>query len=514
MTDREWREAPDLKQATLLLIVAVAVGFALRLWHIGSGVPFAVGIDEPAIMSTVLRILKSGDYNPHFFEYPTAVVYFHLGVAVVRFLTGAMRHAWYAVEQVGMGDFYLWSRIATATLGSATIVLLHQVGMRWGARHAVFAAGLFAVMPLSVREAHFALTDTPLVFAVTLTLLLSLRATEKPGVGRFILAGAAAGLCAGVKYNGLYAVVLPIIAALMAPAGERTNRVRDLLTVIAACVAAFFLTTPYALIDLVGFLNGFGTQTRAFVPLQPGGDWTTLVYLQHLVANFGWPAFILALAGLAMTAVRMFRGPGHARFVLTFVFPLLFFKLITGWSFLFARYALPIVPFMCLWAAIATISGVSFLRRFDIPRIARRLLIIGLTVAALLPPAWRSVRWIIEFGKPTTQALAYDWITHNIRYQSKVVSEAKGLDLPAERYKFSYVRSAAGQDPAKLEADGVEWLILSSDAWGTPAAAGMTAPAAPPENYNAVLSAGREMKRFSPSGDNPGPIIVIRKLGQ
>jgi len=511
MSDREWREAPDLKPATLLLAAAVAVGFALRLWNIGAGVPFAVGIDEPAIMSTVLRILKSGDYNPHFFEYPTGVVYFHLGVAVVRFLAGAMRHGWYAVEQVGMGDFYLWSRIATATIGSATVVLLHQVGMRWGARHAVFAAGLFAVMPLSVREAHFALTDTPLVFAVTLTLLLSLRATEKPGLRRLLLAGAAAGLCAGLKYNGLYAVVMPVIAALMAPAGDRTTRIRDLATVIVACVAAFFLTTPYAIIDLVGFLNGFGTQTRAFVPVQPGGKSTGLVYLQHFIANFGWPAFLLGMAGLVMTAIRVVRGPGHARFVLLLVFPLVFFNLITGWSFLFARYALPIVPFMCVWAAIATISGVSLLRRFDIPRIARRTLIVALTVAALLPPAWRSVRWNIEFGKTTTQSLAYDWITHNIWFQSTIVSEAKGLDLPAERYKFSYARSLAGRDGAKLAADGVEWVILSSDAWG---AAEGGAASAVPEAYAPLLSAGREAKVFAPDAGRPGPRIVIRTLSK
>ena len=116
MTEREWREASDIKPSALALLLVVAIGFTLRLWNISNGVPFSVGIDEPAIMSTVVRILKSGDYNPHFFEYPTGVVYVQLGVAVVQFLSGAMRHAWYAVEQVGMADFYLWGRIATAAL--------------------------------------------------------------------------------------------------------------------------------------------------------------------------------------------------------------------------------------------------------------------------------------------------------------------------------------------------------------------------------------------------------------
>jgi len=511
VTEREWREASDLKPSTLALLLVVATGFTLRMWNIGSGIPYAVGIDEPAVMSTVLRILKSGDYNPHFFEYPTGVVYFQLGVAVIQFLAGAMRHAWNAVEQVGMADFYLWGRIATATLGTATIVLLHQVGMRWGARHALFAAGLFAVMPLHVREAHFALTDTPLVFCVTLTLLLSLRAIEKPGVLALALAGAAAGLSAGIKYNGLYAVVMPLIAA-MVTGSLRKRATSDMMLVLAACVAAFFVTTPYAILDLPGFLNGFGTQTRAFVPKPPGGDSTALVYVKHFVANLGWPAFLLAVSGLVLSTVRMIGGPSQSRWALIVVFPLVFFNLITGWSFLFARYALPMVPFMCLWAAIATISGVSLLRRFDIPRLVRTTLIVGLTTAAMLLPLVRSVRWVREFGVQTTQALAYEWITHNVWYQSRVLSEARGLDLPPERYKFSTVRSLAGRDAASLVAEGVEWVVLSSDAWGGNAPGG--GPAAMPGSYAGLTASGTDVKVIEPTPANPGPVIRIRKVSQ
>jgi 4-amino-4-deoxy-L-arabinose transferase-like glycosyltransferase len=511
VTEREWREGSDLKPSTLALLIVVAVGFALRLWHIGSGIPYAVGIDEPAIMSTVVRILKSGDFNPHFFEYPTGVVYFHVGVAIVRFLIGAMNHAWYAVEQVGMADFYLWSRVATATLGGATILLLYQAGMRWGARQALFAAGLFAVMPLHVREAHFALTDTPLVFCVTLTLLLSLRAIEKPGFARMALAGATAGLCAGIKYNGLYAIAMPLVAVVMADGGNRKRMAGDLVTVIVACVALFFVTTPYALLDLPQFLNGFGTQTRAFVPRQPGGKSTALIYAEHMIVNFGWPAFGLAVAGLGMTLVRVFKGPGRARFVMLVVFPVVFFNLITGWSFLFARYALPIVPFICLWAAIAGIAVVDRLRRVSLPATMRGALVVALIGAALLAPAVRAVRFGMAFGTQTTQALAYEWITHNVWYQSKIVSEATGLDLPQERYRFTWVKSFAGRDAASLVADGAEWIVLSSEAWG--GADGSTPPGLP-ASYAALTSTGSDVKVITPTPDHPGPEIRIRKVSQ
>jgi hypothetical protein len=45
-----------------------------------------------------------------------------------------------------------------------------------------------------------------------------------------------------------------------------------------------------------------------------------------------------------------------------------------------------VLPTVCMLAAIAVVSGVSQLRRFDIARTPRTALIAALTVAALLPP--------------------------------------------------------------------------------------------------------------------------------
>ncbi len=49
-----------------------------------------------------------------------------------------------------MADFYLWARALTALLGTATVLLLYQAGMRWGTRYAALAAGLLAVRPMHV----------------------------------------------------------------------------------------------------------------------------------------------------------------------------------------------------------------------------------------------------------------------------------------------------------------------------------------------------------------------------
>ena len=81
-----------------------------------------------------------------------------------------------------------------------------------------------------------------------------------------------------------------------------------------------------------------------------------------------WPAFLLVLTGLGLGAVRAVRGPGRVRWTVTIVFPLVYFYFLSGQTLVYGRYLLPLLPFVCLLAAAGCVSGVSLLRRFDIPR--------------------------------------------------------------------------------------------------------------------------------------------------
>ena len=512
MTDSDWREAGGGRPLTAALLLVVAAGFVLRIWNLDSGIPYAVGIDEPAIMTTVVRILKSGSFNPRFFEYPTGYIYVQLGTAIVNFLVGAMRHSWKAVEQVGPSDFYLWGRFVTATIGAATIALVHQVGLRWGARHALVAAGLLAVMPMHVRESHFVLTDVPLTFSVTLTLLLSFRASERPTIKAFVLAGAAAGLAAGIKYNGLVAVSMPLAAAF-AIGARGPSRVAAALAAATACVVAFFVTTPFALLDLPAFLNGFGIQAAAFTARPSSAEASWLVYAKHFRQAIGWPALMLAAAGLGLAAFRSFAGPARVRWMLLLVFPAVYFYLINGWGFMFARYALPLVPFLAIWAAIATMRAFEFLYGTRIPSAARLPVVAVVMLAVMTPATIGSVMFVRGHGVETTQALAWTWIRKSVWPNAVIVSEARGLDLPPELYRAEVVQSVAGRDPDALASAGVEWIVLSSDAWENRTAADQ-ARLAPPSAYAPLMSRAREMKVIMPSAEHPGPAIRILRLAR
>jgi hypothetical protein len=366
---------------------------------------------------------------------------------------------------------------------------------------------------MHVRESHFVLTDVPMTFAVVLTLLLALRASERPSLLAFAAAGAAAGLAAGIKYNALMAFSMPLAAALAVERGRNVPRVAALLAAAAACVAAFFVTTPFALLDLPAFLNGFGNQAAAFTPRPTSSEASWIIYAKHLRQALGWPAALLAVGGVLGVLYRALQGPGRVKWVLLLVFPAVYFYLINGWGFMFARYALPIVPFVAIWAAIAIVHLARRIGAVTAPALARKAAIASVVLLALAPGALGSFAWVRGRGVETTQALAWAWMKKSIWPNSTILSEARGLDLPPERYRSESVPSVAERDPDAIEAAGVEWVVLSSDAWRAgPARPGGLTRAAVPEAYAPLLARAKSVKVIEPSAANPGPVIHILHL--
>ena len=122
----------------------------------------ASGVDEPEVMERAVRMMKTGDFNPHFFDYPTLYMYVQAVVAVVRF---AVRRDAGHVERAGAGADRGVLRLGTRRHGDPR----HRDGLdrlprrpcAGAARTALLAAVMIAVMPLHVRESHYVLTDVP-----------------------------------------------------------------------------------------------------------------------------------------------------------------------------------------------------------------------------------------------------------------------------------------------------------------------------------------------------------------
>lgn len=509
MSEREWREASDLRPSRFALAAVLISAALLRFWALGHGVPYALGVDEPEIMDRATNMMRSGDFHPHFFDYPGLYIYLQFILSVVRFIAGALSGAWTSLAQAPTSEFYVWGRALTATLGVATVFLVFQIGMRWGARHALLAAGLMAVQPQHVRESHYVLTDVPLTFFVALTLLLSLRASERATVPAFIWAGVAAGLATATKYNGAWVLVIPLLACAMTPAVRA--RLPVTLTILGSALASFLLAAPYTWLDLPAFLDTFARLSSDY---RTGGSPYTIsqTYVKHLRNGFGYPALILAGAGLVLGVVRLVRGPGRARWAMAIVFPLVYFWFVSRQGIVFARYLLPIMPSLCILASAAVVSGVSLLRRYEIPRTPRTALIAGLTIAALLPPALKAIDFNRTIGRTSTAALAYDWLRQHVPKDSVIVIESRNL-LLSDYPKASHVKQLRHLPLEHYVRENVEYLVASSNSYG-PFLNPQTAHLYPQEyaEYRTIFDQSQELIRFTPSDRNPGAELIVFKV--
>ena len=504
---------------TLLIVGIMALAATLRLWTIGDGLPYSgLGQDEPDIMTRAVRMMQTGDYNPHFVDYGGLTIYLHLVVASIRFLFGAMRGEWTSLAQIWDGHFFLWSRVVTALISALTVYVVYRAGLRWNQRIALFAALAMAVHSGLVREAHFVLTDTPLTFFVAVTLLMSLCAGETKRFRWFLIAGASAGLAAAVKYNGVVALIMPLGAALAVP--SLRAGASALAGTIGGAVLAFALGSPYALIDLPAFLNGFAALMQHYNQARPVGE-QVATYLKHLGDGFtitparldpyrltAWPAAALCLAGAATIARDLGRRGRRALPLTVLLFPIAYFWFIANQSLLYARYLMPLFPVLCLCLAL----GGDVVRRWLADRFATpwaRRLGWALLAFVLLGPAIDSVSWNRHRARPDTREQAAQWMLANIAPTDPVAIETMEIRLPPQ-FRSTNPNRLVPKSAEKYREEGIVYLVSFR------MHAALQSPAthqAEADAYRALLPEARIVEIFSPrNGEVDGPTITILKL--
>ncbi len=249
------------------LIALFLFGLWLRVDGIHFGLPYAEESDEPLIMDLAIKMLATGDWNPHWFTYPTFYIYLESFVTWLYFLWARSAGSLETVQQIGtvlydfrlipQPDLYVWGRALTAVCGALTPIALYGAAATLYSRRVGIVAAIFlAVAFLHVQYSHYIRTDVPMTLFVTLTLWFSAQILKRGRVLSYLLAGASIGMTVGSKYNGFLVALIVITAHLFyvyrsAPVkGWRAfldwKKHLPLVCAGAASVVTFFLLNPFA----------------------------------------------------------------------------------------------------------------------------------------------------------------------------------------------------------------------------------------------------------------------------
>jgi len=439
-----------------LLLAAVAlVALMMRAYGADFGLPLHYHIDEERVMNRVIRMVTTGDLNPHFFHYPSFIFYFlsalvasyyfvhYLPFALGALLEGgslslsAFKEAFVADEAV----LYLLGRLSMAIVGVLTVVLLFFLVRRLlDRRAALFASAALALSPLHVVESHYIKQEILMTFFMFLALFIAVRGVKTSPARTSLGVGAAAGIAASVKYNGILGfAVVPLLFRKNGKLSLSSFFGMGPLLAAAAAVAAFLLFSPFILFDFGQFSTDFAFEmSHVSVKGHHGFDLNGdgLVYhrfLYQLLAalpfSMGLPLYFMSLAGVA---IAVWRKENSFLWILYFGVP--YFVITAMMKVVFLRYYMPITVILCITAGY----GLSVLtyRKGKAGKLAWFL-----AAAVLLHTA--AFTWSLERHMPRGRATldeGLEWILENVPEGSRVAVTHFTPPLSGDVYELVNLR--------------------------------------------------------------------------
>jgi 4-amino-4-deoxy-L-arabinose transferase-like glycosyltransferase len=291
------------------------------------------------------------------------------------------------------------SRLPAILMALALIGLCFAVTYRMaGPRAALIAAGLVALLPDVLAHGAIAYTDVPMALTYLAAVWLVDLCLRNPGLWRGVLAGLAIAAALSMKFSGL--AVFPVVAILLLAEASGRSRadpwhgelrkasLAGLLTLYASLVLlyggdVFLLEFLYGL----GFTAGHVTEghdSPAFLLGRTNllGWWyfypvafllktPTALHLLILVAVAGFRPRSISWRSLATSRKRALLVGGGV-----FGLALLASNLNIGF-----RYALPVLPFICILTGIGVDRSLSAGSRVMKPVVA--FLLVGYAVSSL-----------------------------------------------------------------------------------------------------------------------------------
>jgi len=495
--------------AAALLIGVLGLAFGLREWGIRGGLPQSYVADEYDAVHATLLMAKRGDFNPHWWYYPSLHRYLTLLTYLAVFLTEVPAGRWESIQQVEVEDMLYWGRWQSAVFGTGTVLLTFFLARRlWGARAGLAAAALMAVFPGAVEHSQFNKPDALMHFLAALSVLLALSYLEKGSARLALFCGLALGFTVAAKYNGVL-VLIPFLLAVAFRQGRRFALAADLYLGLSSAALAFFVACPYFLADFPRFLDHLAFDLHSYGYAGREGAEGVDNWYQHASYTFrygaGPGAFLAGLAGLALALYRL-----DAPLAVFLSFPVLYYSHYSAQRINWADNLIAVYPFLAALAAFTVSVVANWLARARSGRLrsAEAYLAAGATALLLITPLTTSIRFDRAATEPDTGEAARQWINSGFPPGTVFAVERHAPVPDRQRFKILIESRLVSRSVADYRNEGVQYLIASSMVYGR----------FPPEHrqsraYAELFEICPSVEEFTPvEGKRSGPTIRILRV--
>ncbi len=435
-----------------IIILIIFFAFILRYFQLNIGLPYLYFWDEPLTASNALQMMKTGDYNPHFFKYGSLMIYLNLlidqlyriylslagDLASVKNIRIEADTGWHWT--ISHPNFYFWNRFLTATMGTATVFITYLVSRsicnKWTG---IISAFFLSVLPIHIVHSGFVTMDAPVALFVSLVVLFSILFIDQKKIIYFILSLICVGFATATKYNSGLTILLPIASLIWISYRDELSHQKFYWLVLPCLPAMTFLfIMPYAILDFPTFIkdvlhqiNYYKTTGHPGATINPGWDYFSF-QIREFYQNIGLTGTILFAIGLAGTISR-------PALLLILLFPASYLLFMSGMTVNFHRNFIQVYPFIAVFAGIAFYNLHVALEHFY-PKLKKSIPIICLAAALILLPR-------------AYDAYQTGWVLHNTRDTRSAVIDTLNTMEDVQKIVFARELRVHEQDLNRLKYD-------------------------------------------------------------
>ncbi len=470
-----------------LVLVVFFMGNAMRKTIEGC-LPYPQHMDEAFLTERAYNILKTNDWNPHYFNYPSFPVY----LVTAAFSAGYLNYCQHAKARAPVDNlpsvaypFYdpvpavAPARFLFSTCALVALIVLGIFGY-WHFKMPIMLPlvpflGCFS----GAVQYHSTAYINVDVLAVVMIALVLLSVVYGAGSGRFALTAVVPGMLCGLAIASKYTYCWALAPALLGIwfYGGKWKGYRSLVLLFSAS-AAFVAVVPWAIFDIRAFVNGLGEQGWEYAAGRPGETYDpgwdhASQYLLAVITDAGVCTVPLALLGAAYAVKENIRFT-----IILFSFPVLNVLHLSASRLFYARNA---VFLFVLYAFLLSAGLLAVARIVEkawkwIPPLKTRiysrfsLACAAVIVLALLLLPWGKHIWFAKQSADTRNQVT-DWIKENVPSSACIVTpDELGLDVSRLDGKYHVVERdynlyTTSTFLAEMEKLGVVYALMPQ--WAT-----------------------------------------------
>ncbi len=364
-----------------LIIAVLIIAFLIRLPGIFSNlignIRLYVNVDESGILKSAFDIIRTADFNPHNFTYPSLLIYlevfFQAAVYIISIGTSIFIKPF---EGTIFPDAHIYAmgRLLNVILGTITILVLYKlVNQILNRRIAIIAAAIFTVTFTHIWSSQYAVTDVPVTLLGLLSIFFSIQIFKQDRWRNYLLTAVFIGLAIGTKYNA-FTFVVPLVVAHSLRKWQDSHQEfsfqfwknffnRKLIICLILIPLIYLITTPYTIFDIKNFIHDYSavvisnSQPLNMQLTDADGIPSWLWYIIYsATSGLYYPIFLTVVFGLIGTIFRLTK---EKLIILSYV--VVNYFVISQMSGRMDRWILHIYPYLSIFAAVFIYDLGSFL---------------------------------------------------------------------------------------------------------------------------------------------------------